>query len=106
VPLDRKFSVWKNFLAIKLFEHSHKQVRQTALGCDYLADIRGPLGQLADASCRIRELEKNSTVSSFAYPTFAIRWLIARWGASYDLYPNIDIRLTTSLNVAEFTSGH
>ncbi len=104
--ISQKIRSLEEFFGKKLFERGHKRVRPTALGRDYLADIRGPLGQLANASCRICELEKNSTVSICAYPTFAIRWLIPRWGALYDLYPNIDIRLTTSLNVAEFTSGH
>jgi len=104
--ISQKIRSLEEFFGKKLFERSHKRVRPTALGRDYLEDIRGPLGQLADASCRIHELEKNSTISICAYPIFAIRWLIPRWGALYDLYPNIDIRLTTSLNVAEFTSGH
>ncbi len=100
--ISRQIRNLEEFLGKKLFERRHKQVHLTALGRDYLAEIKGPLGRLAEASQHIRELDQNSTISICAYPTFAIRWLIPRWGALYDRHPNIDIRLTTSLNVAEF----
>ncbi|MBT3370709.1 MAG: LysR family transcriptional regulator [Rhodospirillaceae bacterium] len=104
--ISRQIRSLEEFIGKKFFERGHKQVHLTALGRDYLAEIKGPLGQLADASRRIREFDQNSPISICAYPTFAIRWLIPRWSALYDQYPNIDIRLTTSLNVAEFASGH
>ncbi|MDP6692596.1 MAG: LysR substrate-binding domain-containing protein [Alphaproteobacteria bacterium] len=103
--ISRQIRNLEEFLGKKLFERRHKQVHLTALGRDYLAEIKGPLGRLADASQRIRELDQNSTISICAYPTIAIRWLIPRWGALYDRNPNVDIRLTTSLNVAEFGSN-
>ena len=103
--ISRQIRSLETFLDKPLFERRHKQIRLTTLGRDYLAEIQGPLGQIANASQRVRELDQNSTISICAYATFAIRWLIPRWGALHDRLPNIDIRLTTSLNVAEFDNS-
>lgn len=100
--VSRQIRSLEEFLGQPLFERSHKRVNLTPLGRDYLADIQGPLGQIAKASQQIREFGGNPTIAIRTYPTFAIRWLIPRWGALYDLFPNVDIQLTTSLNVAEF----
>jgi len=44
-------------------------------------------------------------VSIVAYPTFAVRWLIPRWGRFLDAHPDIDLRLTTTLNPVDFARG-
>ena len=88
-----------------LFVRRHKHVALTMLGREYLEEVREPLQRLAAATARIKGSRRVGTVSICVYPTFAIRWLIPRWGRFYDRHPEIDVRLTTSLNPVDFRSG-
>jgi len=90
---------------VTLFVRRHKQVALTMLGREYLEEVREPLERLAAATARIKGSRRVGTVSICVYPTFAIRWLIPRWGRFYDRHPEIDVRLTTSLNPVDFRSG-
>ena len=37
------------------------------------------------------------------YPTFALRWLVSQWDDFYDQHPDIDVQLTTTLQLVDFT---
>jgi len=103
--VSRQIRSLEDFLGRKLFDRRHKQVILTGIGREYLAEIREPLNRIAKSSERLRTQDLASTISICAYPTFAIRWLIPRWGSLHDQYPNIDIQLTTTLNAADFDHG-
>lgn len=103
--ISRQIKSLEEMLGAELFIRRHKQVELTQMGHDYLADIVVPLQRIGDASARFQELGDNGAISICSYPTFAIRWLIPRWGGFYDRYPSIDLRLTTTLNPVEFERG-
>lgn len=88
-----------------LFLRHHKRVELTPMGRRYADEIRGPLLQLSEATSRIKGEQQSQAISVCAYPSFAIRWFIPRWGRFYDSHPQIDLRLTTTLNPADFDSG-
>ena len=88
-----------------LFLRHHKRVELTALGRRYADEIRVPLKQLAETTARIRGEQQSQAISVRAYPSFAIRWFIPRWGRFHDTHPQIDLRLTTTLNPADFERG-
>jgi LysR family glycine cleavage system transcriptional activator len=104
--ISRQIQSLEAYLGAALFTRSHKRVELTPLGRDYLADIAAPLERVAAATARIRERANagpgDAAISVCAYPTFAIRWLIPRWSKFYDQRPDIDLRLTTTLNPADF----
>jgi len=103
--VSRRIHSLEEFLGKKLFERRHRSVHLTSIGRSYLSEIQAPLKKISKSSQRIRELDQASTISICSYPTFAIRWLIPRWGSLADTYPNIDLRLTTTLNVADFDTA-
>jgi LysR family glycine cleavage system transcriptional activator len=100
--VSRQIQTLESALGTRLFQRRHKQVALTQTGRDYLDDIRTPLTQLAAATARVRDGGDNSALSICAYPTFAIRWFIPRWGRFFDRHPEIDVRLTTSLAPVDF----
>jgi LysR family transcriptional regulator, glycine cleavage system transcriptional activator len=104
--VSRQIQSLEVYLGADLFTRRHKQVDLTPLGRDYLADIAAPLERVAAATARIRDRAAVGTgaaaISICAYPTFAIRWLIPRWSRFYDRRPDIDLRLTTTLNPVDF----
>ena len=103
--ISRQIQSLEEFLGKKLFNRQHKKIELTETGRIYLAEIRAPLTRIDAATARIRKSNSTRTFSICAYPTFAVRWLIPRWGSLYDKYPELDVRLTTSLNPADFDQG-
>lgn len=103
--ISRQIQALENQLSTRLFIRHHKKVALTDRGREFLEDIRGPLGQIAAAAERLRKGPDDKAISIVAYPTFAIRWFIPRWSRFYDAHPDIDIRLTTSLNPGDFQRG-
>ena len=67
-----------------------------------MAEISLPLEKISAATNRLRSEPLRNVISICTYPTFAIRWLIPRWPALYEAFPDIDVQLTTTLNPADF----
>lgn len=103
--VSRQIQSLEEFLGAALFRRRHKRVDLTPLGRHYAAEIRPPLQRLADVTARVQGETASNAISICAYPSFAIRWFIPRWGKFYDDHPHLDLRLTTSLNPGDFESG-
>ena len=100
--VSRQIQSLEVFLGRRLFVRYNRRVELTPLGREFLEEIRTPLRQIADAAARVHDASAGPSLSILAYPTFAIRWLMPRWGSLHHHYPQIDIRLTTSLNPVDF----
>ncbi len=103
--ISRRIQNLESQLGARLFERRHRAIALTAAGESYLAAVREPLAQLAAAGARLRLAAASETLSIVAYPTFAIRWFMPRWGRFHDRHPDIDVRLTTSLAPIDFARG-
>jgi LysR family glycine cleavage system transcriptional activator len=103
--ISRQIQGLENLLGTRLFDRRHKRVELTPQGRDYLAEITTPLDHIAAATARLQGERGSGAISICAYPTFAIRWLLPRWGRFYDRHPEVDVRLTTSLNPVDFSTG-
>lgn len=101
--VSRQIKALEEWLGAPLFRRGHKQVALTPLGRTYLDAVSAPLEAIAAATERARRDEAERPLSICTYPTFALRWLVPRWGRFYDLRPDIDVRLTTSLQPADFS---
>jgi len=103
--ISRKIQGLERTIGVALFERHHKRVALTEAGHRLLAEIGPPLDALAAAVQRVRVRAGPAALSVFAYPTFAIRWLMPRWVRFHDRHPDIDLQLTTSVEEANFTDG-
>ncbi len=65
--------------------------------------VSDPLEALALATDRATRREVARPLAIYCYPTFALRWLVPRWGRFYDAHPEIDVQLTTSLQPVDFS---
>jgi LysR family glycine cleavage system transcriptional activator len=100
--VSRQIQALESLLGRPLFVRHHKRVELTRTGRDYLEDIRAPLSRIGEATARVQGADAEAALSICAYPTFAIRWFIPRWGRFYDRNPGLDVRLTTSLTPVDF----
>ena len=100
--VSRQIKTLEDWLGAPLFRRRHKQVVLTALGRSYLASVSLPLEEIAAATARMRRRESDRPIAICSYPTFALRWLVPRWGRFYNRHPDIDVQLTTSLQPVDF----
>lgn len=103
--ISRQVQALEETLGAPLFSRGRRQVALTQAGEAYLADIAPPLAALRAAGDRAAAMSAAPVVSIVAYPTFAVRWLIPRWGRFLDAHPDIDLRLTTTLNPVDLARG-
>lgn len=100
--VSRQIQALEHYLGKTLFHRHHKRIELTAIGRQYLAEITLPLERISAATVRLRSETRRNAVSICTYPSFAIGWLIPRWAAMHEHYPDIDVQLITSLNPADF----
>lgn len=103
--ISRQIQALEAHLGLPVFDRGHRKVTLTAAGAAYLAETTPALAQLRAAETRARAATGKPAVAIVAYPTFAVRWLIPRWGRFLDAHPDIDLRLATSLNPDDFVRG-
>lgn len=103
--VSRQILSLEEALGIQVFQRRHRKIELTPAGRLYLADISEPLAVLKHASELARSRARKPIVSIVAYPTFAVRWLMPRWGRFLSLHPDVDLRLTTSLSAIDFKAG-
>ncbi|NKB57305.1 MAG: transcriptional regulator GcvA [Alphaproteobacteria bacterium] len=103
--VSRQVKALEEWLGAPLFRRRHKQVLLTPLGRSYLQSISEPLERIASATERALRQDAERPIAITCYPTFALRWLVPRWGRFYDQHPEIDVQLTTSLQPVDFSRG-
>lgn len=103
--VSRQVKALEEWLGAPLFRRRHKQVVLTPLGRSYLQAVSEPLERIAAATDRARRQDAERPIAISCYPTFALRWLVPRWGRFYDRHPEIDVQLTTTLQPVDFSRG-
>ncbi len=100
--VSRQVKALEEWLGAPLFRRRHKQVTLTPLGRSYLQAVGEPLARIAAATTRALRRDGDRPLAICTYPTFALWWLVPRWGNFYDRHPDIDLQLTTSLQPVDF----
>lgn len=100
--ISRQVQVLEQWLGTALFVRRTRQVELTPVGQSFFEAARPALQQIAAAGRRARARRLQRPISIVSYPTFALRWLVPRWGRFYDRHPQIDVQLTTSLAPVDF----
>lgn len=103
--VSRQVKALEEWLGAPLFRRGHKQVILTPLGRSYLQAVSEPLERIAAATERAKQQDAERPIAISCYPTFALRWLVPRWGRFYDRHPEIDVQLTTTLQPVDFSRG-
>jgi LysR family glycine cleavage system transcriptional activator len=100
--VSRQVALLEEWFGKELFRRAASQVTLTDAGRTYLVEVTAVLDRLAVASMHIKDQARPSGLHINAPPTFTMRWLIARMASYQRQYPNVEIRLTTSLAAVNF----
>lgn len=91
----------EDFLRVPLFTRNGPQVRLTAQGARYLAEIDPALTGIQEATRRLMGPRERSRVALTLPPSLAILWLIPNLADFEQAYPEIDLQLVTTTRLAD-----
>ncbi|CAN5129735.1 LysR substrate-binding domain-containing protein [soil metagenome] len=98
--VGKQIRLLEDWFGVPLFERQARGVALTDAGAALLADVTGAFERLASGSARLRHEEVARRVSGVvrvnALASFALCWLIPRLPEFNALYPDIDVRISTT----------
>jgi len=100
--VSHRIKLLEDFLGIVLFRRETRGVSLTTAGRTYLSSISEGLDLLAAATQAIRNQQTEGPLHVSTTPVFADRWLIPRVNNFNRHYPDIELHITTSTEVANF----
>ena len=89
-------------LGIALFLRQNRALTLTPAGRDYLPGIRAAFQDLRLATDRLLRKDDEHVLTVSTLASFAAKWLLPRLASFQDTHPGIDVRITTSTEMANF----
>lgn len=90
-------------LETPLFRRAGRGLSLTPAGQAWFAELTRIFGQLREANRKLRSGRGRPAVSLTTLPSFAARWLVPRLGGFLARHPELDLRISTSEAVVDFT---
>ena len=100
--ISHQVKTLEDYLAVKLFRRSGNALSLTDAGEAFLPALRAGFAQLERAIDALREHDSRGPLVLSVAPIFAAKWLIPRLDAFQAVQPEVDVRLSTSLELADF----
>ena len=93
------------YLEVLLFVRLNRAVKLTDAGKAYLPALRDAFDRIADATAGIRTRDRAGALTISTSPAFAAKWLVPRLSGFREARPEIDVWLTPTLHLVDFTRG-
>ncbi len=90
------------FLGVALFRRARRTIWLTEAGQAAIPDLRAAFDHLGAAVDRIRGLDFSGVITVSAAPSFAAKWLVPRLEGFRVANPEIDARVTASVDLVDF----
>lgn len=92
-------------LSTTLFRRTPRRVTLTPQGQAWAAELRGIFARLRDVNARLRQASRSErpVVAVSIIPSFASRWLVPRLGRFLDRNPDVDVRISASEHLVDFS---
>lgn len=92
----------EEYLGLSLFRRKQKGLVLAESGQLLATELQDVFVRLDKAMERVLDDDSQGTLSLTVAPTFAVMWLIPRLHKFSTLYPEIDVRISTSLSLVDF----
>ncbi|MEW6342522.1 MAG: transcriptional regulator GcvA [Paraburkholderia sp.] len=93
----------EGWLGFALFERRGHSLTLTSKGSAYLPDLTDAFDRMSAATLRLRE-RADGPLRVTVLPSFASRWLVPRLNAFRVLHPEVDLKLTSSADLWDFST--
>jgi LysR family transcriptional regulator, glycine cleavage system transcriptional activator len=98
--IGKQVRLLEDWLGMPLFERRGRGVVLTDEGAELLADVGEAFGRLSQAAGKLRKPDiarrVSGTVRVSVLSSFALRWLFPRLAGFQELFPKIDLRISTT----------
>ncbi|MEQ1756463.1 MAG: LysR substrate-binding domain-containing protein [Micropepsaceae bacterium] len=98
--ISRLVKVLEHRVGVALFNRLPNGLELTAAGAAYLQDLSASFDRIRAATQRLQSNASHSVLIG-AGPTLAMRWLIPRLPRFQQVCPNVEVRLSTSIEDAD-----
>ena len=89
-------------LGVRLFRRERQRLAMTDAGRAYLEVVRDAFDRLAMGTERLLQREKSGALTITTSPNFAAKWLVHRLGRFSEAHPEIDLRVSASMQHVDF----
>jgi LysR family transcriptional regulator, glycine cleavage system transcriptional activator len=94
--VSRQIQALEEFLGLALFERRHKALALTEAGQAYYRTVGAALGDLREATRRLREVRTGHVLTVTSTVSFASTWLVPRLARFRKEHPGTDVRITAT----------
>ena len=101
--ISHQIKALEQYLGAQLFKRLPRKIQLTEQGESLLAVTGKCLDQIAEVSESIRKPRSSRKLTVSITPTFATQWLVPRLGRFWRQYPDIELKLHHSVQLADFT---
>jgi LysR family glycine cleavage system transcriptional activator len=102
VAVSRQVAVLEEYLEVALFERGARSLQLTAEGARLMSGLSVAFSELERSVSQVSMRGRRNVVSVQCYTTFAQWWLIPRLAEFRRAHPEIEVRLTASLEPVNF----
>lgn len=103
--VGQQVRILEDFLGRRLFHRTPRGLRATAAASPALAELHSGFEQLEAGFKRLKGPGDRNQISVSVAPTFGWRWLAPRLQGLYEQCPQIDLRMDTSMRLADIGGG-
>ena len=89
-------------LGIRLFRRERQRLMITDAGRSYLEVVRDAFDRIGMGTERLLERQKSGVLTITTSPDFAAKWLVHRLGRFSEAHPEIDLRVSASMQHVDF----
>ena len=89
-------------LGIRLFIRQNRALALPPQAIEYLPGIRAAFQDLRSATDRLLRNDSDRVLTVSTLTSFAVKWLLPRLRGFQDEHPDIDVRITTSVELVDF----
>lgn len=103
--VSHQIKLLENYLGSPLFHRANRQLFLTEFGQRYARVLQEIFKRLADENEKMTQNSRSKLTIS-AEPAFAIYWLIPRINQFKKLFPNIELRISSTYDVVDLKKNH
>ncbi|MCR4265192.1 transcriptional regulator GcvA [Nitratireductor sp. ZSWI3] len=106
VAVSRQVRVLEDYLGVTLFRRQNRGIELTREGVVLFEGIAKGFQDIEAATRRVSRRGQRNILAIQSYVTFSHRWLMPRLHDFHDAYPRIEVRLSSSPDIADFETGN
>jgi LysR family glycine cleavage system transcriptional activator len=100
--ISHQVRLLEDHIGLPVFERSGRKLALTDAGAAGLEFIRDGFAKFTAAMDAIDSLGEFGVLNVSVAPSFAAKWLLPRLNSFYERHPNIDVRVSASMQLADF----